>query len=452
MTHTTDPVLDFLEAASVPRDASHATGTLEVAETILAAHPEVAGSGIHAAAVLGDDSSIRRLLATNAGLAVTKGGPHNWDPLTYLAFSRYLKLDRARSDGFVRAATALLEAGADPNGGWFEGEHQPKPVWESVLYGVAGIAHHAPLTRLLLEHGANPNDDETPYHTPEGYDNDALKVLVESGQLTDDNLVTMLIRKHDWHDLDGVAYLLEHGADPNHQRHWGFTALHHAIARDNRIEIITLLMDHGADPTRSQEGRNAVAMAARRGRGDILALFQARGTSLALVGVDRLIGECAMCDGAAIEAIRQAEPLLVTELQALDGTVISEFAGNGNTEGVRHLLDLGVDAGAVFERGDGYWGLAPRSTPLHVAAWRMRPAVVALLIARDAPIDARDRWNRTPLALAVKACIDSYWSERRAPDSVAALLAAGASVDGIAYPSGYDDVDRLLRQHGAGPG
>ena len=82
----------------------------------------------------------------------------------------------------------------------------------------------------------------------------------------------------------------------------------------------------------------------------------------------------------------------------------------------------------------------------------MRPAVVALLIARDAPIDARDRWNRTPLALAVKACIDSYWSERRAPDSVAALLAAGASVDGIAYPSGYDDVDRLLRQHGAGPG
>ena len=194
MTHTTDPVLDFLEAASVPRDASHATGTLEVAESILAAHPEVAGSGIHAAAVLGDDSSIRRLLATNAGLAVTKGGPHNWDPLTYLAFSRYLKLDRARSDGFVRAATALLEAGADPNGGWFEGEHQPKPVWESVLYGVAGIAPrapHAPPARARRQ----PNDDETPYHTPEGYDNDALKVLVESGQLTDDNLVTMLIRK-----------------------------------------------------------------------------------------------------------------------------------------------------------------------------------------------------------------------------------------------------------------
>jgi ankyrin repeat protein len=391
------------------------------------------------------------LLAANAGLAVLKGGPYNWDPLTYLAFSRYLKLDRVRSDGFVRAATALLDAGADPNGGWFEGEHQPKPAWESVLYGVAGIAHHASLTRLLLERGADPNDDETPYHTPESYDNAALKVLVESGKLTDDNLVTMLIRKHDWHDLDGVAYLLEHGADPNHQRHWGFTALHHAIARDNRIEIITLLMDHGADPLRAQEGRTAVAMAARRGRGDILALFKERGTSLALDGVDRLIGACAMDDGAAIEAIRQTAPHLVSELQALDGMVLAEFAGNGNTGGVRHLLDLGVDPGAVFENGDGYWGVAPRSTALHVAAWRMRHTVVDLLIARGAPVEARDRWNRTPLALAVRACVDSYWSERRAPDSVAALLAAGASVDGITCPSGYDEVDQLLRKHGAGP-
>ena len=93
----------------------------------------------------------------------------------------------------------------------------------------------------------------------------------------------------------------------------------------------------------------------------------------------------------------------------------------------------------------------PTAPPLHVAAWRMRPAVVALLIAHGAPVDARDRWNRTPLALAVKACVDSYWSERRTPDSVAALLAAGASVDGIAYPSGYDEVDELLRSHGAGP-
>jgi ankyrin repeat protein len=105
----------------------------------------------------------------------------------------------------------------------------------------------------------------------------------------------------------------------------------------------------------------------------------------------------------------------------------------------------------VFEAGDGYWEVAPRSTALHVAAWRARPEVVALLIARGAPVDTRDGAGRTPLALAVRACVDSWWRERRTPESVSALLAAGASVDGVQYPSGYDAVDQVLRDHGAKP-
>ena len=53
--------------------------------------------------------------------------------------------------------------------------------------------------------------------------------------------------------------------------------------------------------------------------------------------------------------------------------------------------------------------------------------------------------GRTALALAVKACVDSYWTWRRTPESVRALLDAGASVGGIEVPSGYDEVDILLR-------
>lgn len=79
---------------------------------------------------------------------------------THPCFSRYLCLDPARSDGFVRAAKALLDAGANANTGWYEADHQPQPEFESVLYGAAGIAHHAELTRLLLERGADANDDE----------------------------------------------------------------------------------------------------------------------------------------------------------------------------------------------------------------------------------------------------------------------------------------------------
>jgi hypothetical protein len=67
-----------------------------------------------------------------------------------------------------------------------------------------------------------------------------------------------------------------------------------------------------------------------------------------------------------------------------------------------------------------------------------------LLISRDAPVDAIDDWDRTALRLAVKACVDSYWTSRRSPDSVAALLAAGASTAGVDTPCGYDEVDALI--------
>ena len=50
----------------------------------------------------------------------------------------------------------------------------------------------------------------------------------------------MLIRKHDWHDYEGAKFLLVQGANPNLQRRQGLRAMAHAIARDNRLEIIEL--------------------------------------------------------------------------------------------------------------------------------------------------------------------------------------------------------------------
>src|SRR6185369_11640742 len=101
----------------------------------------------------GDDSRVREFLAADPKNSVAKFGPYAWDPLTHLCFSRYLRLDAARTPRFVRAAKALLQAGANPNTGWFENDHQPHPEWESAIYGAAGVAHNAELTRLLLEHG-----------------------------------------------------------------------------------------------------------------------------------------------------------------------------------------------------------------------------------------------------------------------------------------------------------
>ena len=60
------------------------------------------------------------------------------------------------------------------------------------------------------------------------------------------------------------------------------------------------------------------------------------------------------------------------------------------------------------------------------------------------PADLPDGAGRTPLALAVKACVDSYWTGLRSPESAAALLRAGASPRGIELPTGYDEIDELL--------
>src|SRR3984957_509516 len=230
-----DPVVAFIEAACVPRQASHNSGTLEHAEMILSRYPQVAASNIYTAAVLADESTVRGFLSSDPKSTTAKGGPYEWDALTYLCFSRYLRLDKSRSEAFRRTAKALLSAGAIANTGWFEKNHQPQAEWESAIYGAAGIAQHAGMTRLLLENGADPNDGETPYHVPEGYDNAVLKVLVESGKLNAESMTTMLLRKADWHDEKGIQFLLEHGADPNRMTRWNHTALHQAVRRDNGV-------------------------------------------------------------------------------------------------------------------------------------------------------------------------------------------------------------------------
>jgi ankyrin repeat protein len=428
-------------------------GGLDRADALLHADPAIARSSIFTAAVLGDEPAAARFLAADPTAATATAGPYGATALVYLCFSNYLRLDPARGPAFLRIATQLLDAGADPNGGFTSsGEH---PEFESAIYGAAGVAHNAALTRLLLDRGADPNDNETAYHAAETYDNGAMQVLVESGTLNAAGLSTLLLRKTDWHDYDGITWLLEHGAAADGSTPWGKTALHNAILSDNRLEIVRLLLDHGANPlviaTRPERGsprpgeQTAVQMAARRGRGDALHEFARRGFSIELPGVEGVLAACARADAGAVEILAAAEPHAVAQLRGDGGRFLAWFAGVDNADGVRLLLDLGVPVDAPFVEGEAYFDVAPNSLAIHVAAWRASHATVELLIDRKSPIDTRDGKGHTPLMLAVRACVDSWWKGRRSPESVKALLAAGASAQGIAVPSGYAEIDDLLR-------
>jgi ankyrin repeat protein len=444
-----DPIAAFIEVACVPRHDGHASGTLEHAQLILERYPEVAIANIYTAAILANESTVRAILSRDPAQATVKGGPHGWDALTHLCFSRYLRIDEQRSETFLHTAQILIDAGASAATGWYETiDHPtPRPTFESAIYGAAAIARHPGLTKLLLDHGADPNDEETPYHVPESYDNTVLKLLLESGKLNQTSLNTILLRKADWHDEDGISLALEHGANPNQAMHWGLTALHQALRRDNGIPIIELLLNHGADPTIVTERYgSATQIAAHRGRTDVLDLFPRRGIQLNLPPLDQLIAACAQNDEAAIQSLTQAHPDLVTELLARGGTLLAEFASNNCADGMRRLLALGVAPTALYS-GDGYFDIPRASTALHVGAWRGQHDAVRLLIAAGTPVNALDGNSHTALQLAIRAATDSYWTSRRTTESIEALLKAGALPAGITLPTGYIEADELLQKY-----
>jgi hypothetical protein len=318
-----DPVAAFFDAATTPREG-HASGTLARAEAIRARYPEVARSSIYAAVLVADEATMRDFLNRDPALASAKGGPYGWDALTYLCFSRYLRLDPAKSQAFVRTARALLDAGANANTGWYETiDTPPRQIIESAVYGAAGVAQHAGVTRLLLERGADPNDEETPYHVAETRNNDVLRILLDSGRLNADSLATLLLRKADWHDLEGMRLLLERGADPNRMTPWSHSALHQAVKRDNSMQMSELLVEHGANPSlpNTHDGWSATAMAAHRGRRAALLLFQQRGAS-PLTGVDALIAACALNERKTMQSLTTADPDLKSQLVRLGGTLL----------------------------------------------------------------------------------------------------------------------------------
>jgi ankyrin repeat protein len=257
-----------------------------------------------------------------------------------------------------------------------------------------------------------------------------MKILVESGKLTPDSLVTMVNRKLNWHDYDGAAWLLAQGADPNRLSHWGGCLLHHALGHGNAIAFFELLLDHGADPTLPwKDGATAFAIAARMARADVLDLFARRGFAFVLQGDDAFLAACARADEAGARRIAADDPTVVQRLQAQNSGLLVDFAGSGNTAAVRLMLDLGFDIGT--QRTNPSWSAG--ETALHVAAWRGHLAMLKLLMERGAPLEATHRSGATPLAVALRALVEqSEWTPNEYSIEIAhTLLNAGARLESV---------------------
>ena len=364
---------------------------MELAERLLEEDPEIVSQSINGAVMVGDVAAVRAFLDHDSGLASRPGGPRDGEPLLYLCFSRFLRLDPERASSMVEVARLLLEHGADPNAYWTdpkEGEGSRK----TPIYGAAGVANNRALTQVLLDAGADPNDGETPYHAAEHDGVPCVDLLWDYFDEYSRNIVIQ--HKVDYPDADGLRRLLELGADANAQRFTKRTPLHGCVFRGHERKHFEVLFEFGADPDiRDATGRTPYAMAARAGQQEIMDILVEHGASTDLDPTDAFLAACAMGDTRTVAKMLAATPEMVERLRADDKAVICEAAANGNAAGVRTMLDAGFDVdtkGRIWQEG-----------PVHRAAMDGHLETVKLLCERGADLDMRDAcYDAAPLGWA----------------------------------------------------
>lgn len=299
---------------------------------MLEAEPGLAHGAPWLACLTGETDRLAAALDAGPAFANRPAGPYAMPPLALVANSQLI-WEPAFAPGLLASARLLIGRGADINGRWTDPRYPGDPL--SVLYGAAGRTHHPGMTQLLLEAGADPNDNESLYHAMESPDPTCARLLLDAGaKVAGTNAIG---RALDYDRIDGLRLLLAHGSAGG-EGHW----LHHAIRRGRSKEHVAALIAAGVDKDNAdRRGRSAYRLACLFGREDIAALLTQAGAAEPLSTAEAFVAACSRADGAAARAYLLDDPGLIAGLDESLLTIMPQLAAIGRTEAVRTMLALG---------------------------------------------------------------------------------------------------------------
>ncbi len=335
------------------------------AQEMLADHPEIAGGSLHAAAAAGDGYGVIDWVAKRSWLATQPGGPFEWEPLLYLCYSRID--DRQGGAGFMRAATALLDAGADPNAGYlWDGMTSPFTALTGA-FGEGEDRHNQPphqiamqLASVLLIRGADANDSQALYNRTWSRSDEHLELLVA---------VKPRLGEGDggpWHRRLGETHPTpKEMVDEELVKAAG-------MGRSNRVR---LMLQVGADPGAvgahpTHGGRTAYELAVLNGNAEIAEMLKTAGAHTPeLAPVETFVSHLLKHERRFADEQLAKDPTLLAEARRLHPDLVRHAAELGRQYSVRLLVELGFDVNHV-----------ERVTALHEAAWNGDLKMTKLLV------------------------------------------------------------------------